>query len=124
MSGPATLTRWWPLPLAPAAGAARGLLAWGQDRLAAERGRLALWLPVALACGILGYFALPREPAADWLWLALPGPVLAWALGRRWPYLGWAAGLLAMALLGAALAGWQAARQPPALELPRGATQL
>ena len=29
----------------------------------AERGRFALWLPVAATAGVVGYFALSREPA-------------------------------------------------------------
>lgn len=53
------------------------------EKLAAERDRLALWLPVAFGAGIGLYFDLEREPAA---WI---GPVVAVAalvtavLGRR-----------------------------------------
>lgn len=66
-----------------AAGLAARLGAALADRLAAERERLALWLPVAFATGIGVYFGLPREPA---MWvgpaIALATGLLA-ALGRR-----------------------------------------
>ncbi len=129
MSATATLARWRAIRFPPWNGvawgaAAVGLGGWLEQRLLAERGRLALWLPVALGCGVLLYFALPWEPPAAWGWAALPGPVLAWWAGRRHPHLGWAAGLLAAVALGLALACAQAARQPPALEPPRTATLL
>ena len=39
--------------------------------LAAQRGRLFLWVPVCLGIGIGAYFLLPVEPAhRDWGWLA------------------------------------------------------
>ncbi|HEX9461910.1 MAG TPA: ComEC/Rec2 family competence protein [Alphaproteobacteria bacterium] len=67
----------------PAAGLVGRLGATLADRLAAERERLALWLPVAFGTGIGVYFALPREPA---MWLgpaiAIAAGLLA-ALGRR-----------------------------------------
>ena len=124
MSGTATLARWRALTFPSLSGVANLSRAWAEERLVAERGRLILWLPVAMGLGILLYFALPWEPRAAWGWLALPGPLLAWWAGRRHPHLGWAAGLLAAAALGAALASWQAARQAPALEPPRTATML
>ncbi|WP_212524635.1 ComEC/Rec2 family competence protein [Actibacterium sp. MT2.3-13A] len=64
--------------------------------LAAQRGRLFAWVPVALSLGIGAYFALPVEPDAVALALcALAGACLA-ALGSR---LG--AGAAPLALLGA-----------------------
>jgi competence protein ComEC len=59
---------------APAGPAAR-LAAALADKVAAERERLALWLPVAFAAGIGLYFALGREPAA---WI---GPTITLAAG-------------------------------------------
>ncbi len=50
---------------------------------AAERDRLPLWLVVALAAGVVAYFAVPAEPSPA---LLLPGVALA-VLGlmlRRW----------------------------------------
>lgn len=44
------------------AGAARHVLALFEERLEAERDRLALWLVAGLGSGILVYFALPAEP--------------------------------------------------------------
>jgi competence protein ComEC len=89
--------------------------------LATERGRLAPWLAVALGAGVLGYFQLRQEPPA---WAALPAPglvLVAWAVARRAPHLGWAIGLLAAAACGFAAAQLHTARTPPMPELPRGA---
>jgi len=91
--------------------------------IAAERGRFAPWLAVALGLGVLVYFALPAEPSAALAWTAPAGVLAAW-LGRSRPALGWALGLLAAAWLGLAVAAIQAWRQPPMPELPRGATIL
>ncbi|MDB5376659.1 MAG: hypothetical protein JWR00_1105, partial [Rubritepida sp.] len=87
--------------------------------LAAEHGRLALWLPVAMAAGILLYF-LPRfEPPEWWRYAALaPFPLALW-LRPRLPLTAWAAALLGAAGLGFALASWHAAQAPPPLDLPR-----
>ncbi|MBL8703498.1 MAG: ComEC family competence protein [Rhodospirillales bacterium] len=68
-----------------------------RDRIAApflaEREQWALWLPVALGLGILGYFALPAEP--PW-WIGV-----AWALAGVAMLRG-----LGPQALGWALAGW------------------
>lgn len=48
----------------------------------AERDRWLLWFPVGVACGVIGYFALPWEPP---LWIALAGLVLATVIAG----LGW-----------------------------------
>lgn len=45
----------------------------------AERGRFALWLPVFMGAGVLGYFFLAAEPPA-WAGAALAGPAVAAAL--------------------------------------------
>lgn len=42
------------------------------DLLNAERGRLVLWLPVLVGCGVAAYFALPVEPPAMWSAVCLP----------------------------------------------------
>ncbi|TDH64359.1 ComEC family competence protein [Dankookia rubra] len=92
--------------------------------IAAERGRLAPWLAVALGAGVLLYFSLPAEPSAGAIWLAPPLLALAVWTAARWPLAGWALGLVAVAALGFAVASWQAGRQPPMPDLPRGATIL
>ena len=92
--------------------------------LAAERGRLAPWLAVALGAGVLLYFGLDQEPPEAAIWLAPPLLALAIWTAARWPLLGWGLGLVAAAALGFAAAAWQAGRQPPVPELPRGATIL
>lgn len=91
------------------------------DRLAAERGRLALWLPVALGAGILVYFGLRSEPSPAWQWVPAPLLALALLLAPCRPHLAWGVGLLAAAALGFAAAAWHAARMPPPLALPRRA---
>ncbi|WP_051213329.1 ComEC/Rec2 family competence protein [Rubritepida flocculans] len=97
---------------------------WIARRLAAEQGRLALWLPVAMGAGILLYFQLRFEPP---LWWALPAlaplPAALW-LARRSLVGGWALGLVAAAGLGVALCLFHAARAPPPLDPPRGAVVL
>ncbi|MFC7477074.1 ComEC/Rec2 family competence protein [Dankookia sp. GCM10030260] len=92
--------------------------------LAAERARLAPWLAVALGAGVLLYFGLPAEPPEAAIWLAPPLLALAVWTAARWPLPGWALGLVAAAALGFAAATWQAGRQPPMPDLPRGATIL
>jgi len=71
----------------------------------AERGRIILWAPVALAAGILGYFALPREPSAPAL-LGLTALLAAAAWSARRAEL---AGPVLLALLLTA-AGFSAAK--------------
>lgn len=88
---------------------------WPSTLLAAERGRLAPWLAVAMGAGVLGYFALRAEPPA---WMALPAPllaVLAWAVARRAQLAGWAIGLLAAGWLGFGAALLHAAAAAPPL---------
>jgi competence protein ComEC len=100
-----------PAPLHEAAG----------EALAAQHGRFAPWLAVALGAGILLYFTRAEEPGPGALWLAAALVGLALLLARRAALAGWAVGLLAAASLGFGLAGWHAARLPPLLELPRTA---
>ncbi|ALG90560.1 MULTISPECIES: ComEC/Rec2 family competence protein [Actibacterium] len=52
------------------------------DALEAQRGHLFGWVPVMLAAGIGGYFALPREPSAL-LWAALGAGALLAGLAVR-----------------------------------------
>ncbi len=96
----------------------------GAEALAAQQGRFAPWLAVALGAGILLYFARPEEPGPGALWLAPPLVGMALLLARRMPLAGWAVGLVAAGVLGFGLAGWHAARLPPPLELPRTAVVL
>jgi competence protein ComEC len=74
--------------------------------LASARGRLFAFVPVAMALGIGLYFALPREPGpADWAALAALA-LVALALWARGPDLVQPlAALVALALIGAGLAG-------------------
>ena len=88
----------------PLVGQARGVapgglsLAW----VAGLRGRLFLFVPVLLACGIGSYFALPRDPSAA-EWGAL-GAATVIAAGASWRLPENAAPLaMALALLGAGL---------------------
>lgn len=111
-----TLARDIPL----AAGAAPRLEAW----LAAERGRLAPWLAVAMGAGVLAYFSLREEPSA---WLAAPAPLLvalAWWVARRAPHAGWGIGLVAAGWLGFGAAALHAAVMPPVADPPRRAVML
>ena len=75
--------------------------------LAAERERWFLWLPVALGCGIAGYFSSASEPAA---WVAPVGMAASVLLALAWRR-SQAAVLLAVALgavfCGVALAQWR-----------------
>ena len=120
-----------PPPSSPPAGAVLpgGVAAPGPGRIArwlhalaeAERQRFAPWLAVALGAGVLLYFALPSEPPAGAAWIAPPLLLLAVLVGMARPAAGYALGLAAAVALGFAVALWHAGRQPPPLDLPRGA---
>jgi len=92
--------------------------------LAAERGQLALWLPVAMGAGVVLYFALADEPTAAWRWAAPVLVAAALGLARRAPHAAWLLGLGAAGAVGFAAASWHTAQQPPALDLPRGALAI
>lgn len=64
LSKPATAPPGEGLPAPRALAWPQKLVGWLTDNLAMERGRWALWLPVALGAGVALYFALPSEPAA------------------------------------------------------------
>lgn len=86
-----------------------------------ERGRFALWLPVAMTAGSVGYFSWGSEP---WPWLGAAVTLVAAALGlalRRWAACRWGWALVAALGLGFASAQWATARAPPLLETPRTA---
>ena len=106
----------WPGRLASTA-------AW-KNLLVDERPRLALWLAVALGAGVLVYFAWPSEPSPAAKWLAPPLSLLALWIGARRPMAGSLLGLMAAAVMGFALASWQAGRMAPPQEPPRTATIL
>lgn len=92
--------------------------------LAAQHGRFAPWLAVALGAGVLAYFQPREEPPAGALWLAAALVALALWLARRAVLAGWAVGLAAAFALGFGIAGWHAARAPPPLELPHQAVTV
>lgn len=97
---------------------ARAILTWGQEAMAAERQQQALWLPIAMGCGILFYFNLREEPDPRLIWLAPPLIAAAFILARRLPLLGWLCGLVAAFSLGFAVVLWQAGRAPPPISPP------
>ncbi|GBQ43842.1 competence protein ComE [Komagataeibacter sucrofermentans] len=102
----------------------RGVLAawlWGQNS------RLVLWLPVALAGGIVLYFTLPSEPGG----VAMAGAVLACAASLAcrllWPgrlVVRLGAGAVGAGAVGFLLAWGQAGRMPPFPDLPHRAVHL
>ena len=88
---------------------------------AVERGRFALWLPVAMTAGSVAYFSWGGEPS-PWLGAAVTLVAACAGLGvRRWQ--GWrgAAAAVVAAGLGFASAQWATARAPPLLDVPRTA---
>ena len=87
--------------------------------IAAERGRFALWLPLFMAGGVVGYFSLTFEPPW-WIGVFLVAATLL---------LGWLAGPLRVpcwiavaAALGLASAQMATLRAPDLVETPRRAT--
>ncbi len=95
-------------------------IAWLVGRLANERERLALWLPVCLGIGVLAYFQPRAEP---WPWagaiacLILAPPLI---LPHRWSdQVRLVLAPLLAAAIGFTAAQWATARAPPPLtELP------
>ncbi len=87
---------------------AQRLIAAIAAEIAAARGQLFPFVPVALALGIGLYFALPREPqAVEWVGLA-SAALLLMGLALRGPFaMQPLAGLVALALVGACVAGWR-----------------
>ncbi len=92
-----------------------------QGALAAERGRLALWLVVFMAAGAVGYFALLAEPPW-WTGAVVLAASLALGVllrgGRLLPAACWAVGALALGFASAQFATWRA---PLAGDIPRRA---
>ena len=88
----------------------------------AERGRFALWLPVAMAAGVVVYFAGRVEPPG-WVGAAMALPGLALALVARHRMLLRACGLVALAAgLGFGSAQFATWRAPAPIEVPSRAT--
>lgn len=83
--------------------------AWIATALQGQRGHLLPWVPVCLACGIGGYFMLPREPRTVELLAAAGAAMALFALARRLSE-GRApvAVMLGLILLGVPLAAWRA----------------
>jgi competence protein ComEC len=96
---------------------------WAAALAAAQAGRFAPWLAVALGAGVVVYFARLTEPGPGALPAAAALAALAFA-ARRVPWLAWPLGLAAAFWLGFGAAGWHAARMPPALDLPPGAVMV
>jgi competence protein ComEC len=94
---------------------------WAMALVAAQRGRYAPWLAVALGAGLVAYFDRSTEPGPGALWAAAALALAAVATGRRWPGPGWLLGLASAGCLGFGAAAWHAARLPPPLLLPFGA---
>jgi competence protein ComEC len=96
------------------------LAAW----IEAERGRFILFLPVAMASGILLYFNLAAEPPL-WLGVVLLLPP-ALALPVFWRHLAarFILALLLFAALGFARAEWRTAAEPPLMQIPYGAVAV
>lgn len=98
------------------------MLAWSERRAAGEHGHFALWLPVCLGTGILGYFSLHSEPAA-WLRIAAALPAVVAGVLLRHTCVPQAAALaFAATAVGFAAAQFAATRAPPRADLPRHAT--
>jgi competence protein ComEC len=90
--------------------------------LETERERLAVWLPVFMGIGVLGYYALRFEPSA-WIGAAITAPAIAVAIWL--PGLRWLLAPLAAAALGFTAAQLATIRQPPIeADLPTHATIL
>jgi competence protein ComEC len=98
--------------------------AWLEAWIAAERGCFALWLPVFMGAGVLGYFALGSEPP---VWagasVALPA-ILGVLLARPWQVPRAALASLAAAAIGFAAAQLAAVTVAPLDDLPTHAVVL
>ncbi len=88
----------------------------------AERGRFVLWLPVAMAGGVVAYFQGLTEP---WPWLGASVFTvfsILLMLARRWRVPAAAGALLAAGALGFASAQFATGRAAPLIEVPTHAT--
>jgi len=93
-----------------------------QHVLAAQQGRLTLWLPVFMGAGVLLYFSLRSEPPL-WAGAAVALPAAIAAALTRFPIRAIAAPLAAAAI-GFAAAQIATARAPPLEYLPHKAVEL
>jgi competence protein ComEC len=85
-----------------------------------ERDRLAVWLPVFMVAGVLGYYTLRFEP---WVWCGAAVLVPAVAIAVWLPGVRWLFGPLAAVALGFTAAQFATARAPPIeVDLPTHAT--
>jgi len=97
----------------------QALAAW----IEVERGRFILWLPVAMAIGILIYFNLSAEPPV-WLGFAVLAPLLPLIVFWRHPAARLILALLLSAGIGFARAEWRTASEPPLTAIPYGAVAI
>ncbi len=92
-----------------------------QDWVDAEHGRFALWLPVAMAVGVVWYFELAAEPP---IWVGLAGasfPLALAVLVRDWLVPRALCHLVVAVALGFASAQAATWRAAPVIEVPRKA---
>ena len=98
--------------------------AWLDWWITAERGRFALWLPVAMGTGVLAYFALRSEPPL-WVGAVVTVPALLGALlARHLPLIRAALLATTAAALGFTAAQLATARAPPFETLPTHAVMV
>jgi competence protein ComEC len=92
--------------------------------LTKQRGRFALFLPVFMGAGILGYFARTSEPSPIWSVVAFGLSAAAAIALRKQPLPRAPALCAAFASAGFCLACLAAARAPPWIALPRHAAEV
>jgi competence protein ComEC len=97
---------------------------WFRDWAEAERGRFALWLPVAMGAGVIAHLSARSDPPS-WLGFSLFFTALAIALFTGpWPIARAAAACVAAYGLGMVSAQVAVFRAPPLVELPRHAAMI
>lgn len=92
--------------------------------LGAERGRLFLFLPVAMGAGILIYFDLTREPSHTLTIGVVIAAFTCFAIAWRWRVPRAVAALFLAATIGFGRAQWRAASLPPLMNVPYHAVTI